>query len=315
MKPAAIGTGLLAATLVLSAQDAQKLADEKRVVQYRYNTTETTAINDNAMFISREFGDETRAIKNAPYSADSVTETTQVLADGNRISHKQTASTFRDSEGRTRREQSIEAIGPFSGKGMKLVHISDPVSGVSYTLDPESKTATKMPAIKSAMITRAGQTAVPGEGVVYFRSNTQVLHGPEAEGQVEALRKKVTAEVNETIRKNVSSEVKSMTSAKRESLGKQVMEGLQVEGSRSTRTIAAGEIGNDRAIDIVSERWFSPELQLTVMTRTLDPRSGETAFKLTNIRRSEPARYLFEVPADYKINEDGKFEMKIERKD
>ena len=92
-------------------------------------------------------------------------------------------------------------------------------------------------------------------------------------------------------------------------------EGLQVEGTRTTRTIAAGEIGNDRPIDIVSERWYSPELQLTVMSRTLDPRSGETVFKLTNLRRAEPARYLFEIPADYKINESGKFEMKIERKD
>ena len=303
MKPAAIGTGLLAATLVLSAQDAQKLADEKRVVQYRYNTTETTAINDNAMFISREFGDENRAIKNAPYSADSVTETTQVLADGNRISHKQTASTFRDSEGRTRREQSIEAIGPFSGKGMKLIHISDPVSGVSYSLDPESKTATKMPAIKSAMITRVGQTAVPGEGVVYFKSTTTTTTGPDAKGQIDAMKKKLTAEVE------------AMASAKKESLGKQMMEGLQVDGSRTIRTIPAGQIGNDRAIDVVSERWFSPELQLTVKTRTVDPRSGETVFKLTNISRSEPARYLFDVPADYKINEDGKFEMKIERKD
>ena len=303
MKLAAIGTGFLAASMVLSAQDPQKLADEKRVVQYRTITTESTAINDNVMFFSREFGDEIRAVKNQPYSADSITETTQVLADGNRISHKQTASTFRDGEGRTRREQSIEAIGPFSGKGMKLIHIADPVAGTSYTLDPESKTATKMPSIKSAMITRSGQADTHGEGIVHFKSEMRTAGGAHMEGHVEELHKKLSAEA------------KSAASSKRETLGKQIMEGLQVEGSRTTRTIAAGEIGNDRPLDIVSERWYSPELQATVMSRTVDPRSGETVFKLTNVRRAEPARYLFEVPADYKINEGGKFEMKIERKD
>ncbi len=81
------------------------------------------------------------------------------------------------------------------------------------------------------------------------------------------------------------------------------------------RMCGAAEIGDDRPIDIVSERWSSPELQLTVISRTLDPRSGKTLFKLANLRRVEPARYLFDVPADYKINEGGKFEMKIDRKD
>ena len=64
--------------------------------------------------------------------------------------------------------------------------------------------------------------------------------------------------------------------AKKESLGKQLIEGVEAEGTRSTVTIAAGEIGNERAIEIVSERWYSPELQTVVMTRHSDPRFGET---------------------------------------
>ena len=87
MKLTAIGTGLLAASTLL-AQDPQKLAGEKRVLQFRYNTTESTVINDNTMFFSREFSDETRAITGAPYSADSITETTQVLADVERLLSK-----------------------------------------------------------------------------------------------------------------------------------------------------------------------------------------------------------------------------------
>ena len=74
-------------------------------------------------------------------------------------------------------------------------------------------------------------------------------------------------------------------------------------GTRSTFTIPAGQIGNERPIDIVSERWYSPELQTIVMTRNSDPRTGETIYKLTNIQRSEPMRSLFEVPADYTLKE------------
>ena len=75
------------------------------------------------------------------------------------------------------------------------------------------------------------------------------------------------------------------------------IEGVEAEGTRTTVTIPAGEIGNERAIEIVSERWYSPELQLVVMTRHSDPRLGETTYKLTNINRTEPAKTLFEVPA------------------
>ena len=80
---------------------------------------------------------------------------------------------------------------------------------------------------------------------------------------------------------------------------------LSVQGKRVTRTIAAGEIGNDRPLEIVTETWFSPELQVVVMSRTTDPRSGDSVYKLTNVSRAEPDRSLFEVPADYQIREDG----------
>ena len=91
--------------------------------------------------------------------------------------------------------------------------------------------------------------------------------------------------------------------AKKESLGTQTMEGVNVEGSRTTSTIEAGAIGNDRPIQVVSERWYSPELQTAVMTRHNDPRVGEEIFRLTNVRRGEPGAYLFQVPAGYQTVE------------
>jgi len=293
---------MIASALTLSAQDAQqKAAAEKRVAEHRTTiTTVSDSYRSNATFFTREF-DDLKPVKNAPYAADSVTETTQVLADGNRISHKQTASMFRDSEGRTRREQNIEAIGPFAGKGMKLIHISDPVAGAAFTLQPDTKVATKMAPVKLAMPMRTSQAGAPPAGVVTFQRTDAGGHSMDpqiAEATLKAM-----------------AEAKSMAASKKESLGKQLMEGLQVEGTRTTHTIAAGEVGNERPIEIVTERWYSPDIQATVMSKTVDPRAGTTIFKLTNVRRNEPSRDLFEVPADYKINEGGRIEMRMERKD
>lgn len=91
--------------------------------------------------------------------------------------------------------------------------------------------------------------------------------------------------------------------SKKESLGKQKFDGIEADGTRTTFTIPAGKIGNELPINIVSERWYSNELQTVVMTRHSDPRHGETVYRLTDINRSEPARQLFEVPSDYKLKE------------
>lgn len=88
---------------------------------------------------------------------------------------------------------------------------------------------------------------------------------------------------------------------KTESLGKQMIEGVEAEGTRTTTTIPAGKIGNERDIEITSERWYSTELQTVVMSKQDDPRTGVNLYRLTNITRDEPARTLFEVPADYTI--------------
>ena len=90
-----------------------------------------------------------------------------------------------------------------------------------------------------------------------------------------------------------------------ENLATQTMEGVQVTGVRTTQTIAAGKIGNDRPINIVTEVWTSPELKTIVLSKRNDPRSGEQTFKLTNIQRGEPDASLFTVPSDFKINGNG----------
>jgi Ca2+-binding EF-hand superfamily protein len=91
---------------------------------------------------------------------------------------------------------------------------------------------------------------------------------------------------------------------KTESLGKKILEGVAVEGTRTTIEISAGRVGNDKPLQIVTERWYSAELQTVVMTRHIDPLMGEQVFRLVNIRRGEPARELFLVPNDYKVESD-----------
>jgi hypothetical protein len=195
-----------------------------------------------------------KTVKGAPYSATAITESVQTLSNGARITRSTTASVYRDGEGRTRTEQTLGAIGPYSpaGEAPQMTFIQDPIAGVHYVLDPRSKTAQKM----------------------------KDWNGPRPENRPP-----------------------SSSEAKTEALGTRTIEGVQAEGTRSTITIPAGKIGNDRPIDIVSERWYSPDLQVVVLSKHTDPRMGEHTYRLTGINRSEPTRSLFEVPADYTVTE------------
>ncbi len=86
-----------------------------------------------------------------------------------------------------------------------------------------------------------------------------------------------------------------------ESLGTNTIEGVECEGTRTTLTIPAGQIGNEQPIVITNERWYSSKLQTVVLSKRHDPRSGDTTFRLTNIDQSEPSASLFQIPADYTV--------------
>jgi hypothetical protein len=88
-------------------------------------------------------------------------------------------------------------------------------------------------------------------------------------------------------------------------LGTQTINGVAAQGTRITRTIPAGEFGNVKPIVIVTERWYSSELQTYVMTKRTDPVMGDTVTQLTNIQRTEPDASLFKVPADYAVSQGG----------
>jgi hypothetical protein len=201
-------------------------------------------------FISTEMSFSGKVVKHMPYSAEMVTESTQILSDGTKLTRRTTGMIYRDDEGRTRREQSGATAGPFatSGDMQRLIFINDPVAGTSSTIIPDSDTT----------LTKAIPTVNNDEP-------------PETEGSSE----------------NSTSE----------SLGKEVIEGFVAEGTRTTILIPAGRIGNDKPIEIVHERWYSPELQTILLSKHRDPRWGETVYKLHNIDRSAPDQSLFSLPA------------------
>jgi hypothetical protein len=84
-------------------------------------------------------------------------------------------------------------------------------------------------------------------------------------------------------------------------LGSRDFDGVRADGKKTMWTIPAGRIGNNLPIEIVSERWHSPDLNVVVFTRHADPRSGERTYRLENIKREEPSAELFKVPADYAL--------------
>jgi hypothetical protein len=250
-------------------------------------------------------GVESRFVKGAPYSAEAVTETLQVLGDGNRISRKSVTRIYRDSEGRTRRE-NLNANGEVTA-----VNISDPVAESQYTLNPATKTAYRSMVMASGrgggfsaakvesgtpgtVVARSGEAerkaetekalAAAGGGGGAGGTRAMVVYPAEGPGTV-MIRTPGTGSTTKT------------------DLGQQVIDGVLATGSRSTTVITAGAIGNDKPIDIVSEQWFSEDLQVLVMTKHSDPRSGDTIYRLTNVIQAEPHRSLFEVPPDYTLKE------------
>ena len=261
---------------------------------------------DTFMFVSSEMSLDGKTVKGAPYSAQAISEHTQTLQDGNRIVHKSTAAVYRDSEGRTRRDQTLNAVGSYTAAGAppQTFFINDPVANVNYILEPDTKTARRVDLSKRPARREFG----PARGArERGEQRVQVVTGDKAAdgGQVEVSVARSGGVRAEADAKNV----------KKESLGKQTIEGVAAEGTRYTRTIAAGEIGNEQAINIVSESWYSAELQTVVMSKHSDPRMGESSYRLTSINRSEPAASLFQVPSDYSVKDamPPDMQFKIER--
>src|SRR5207247_9132317 len=206
---------------------------------------------------------------------------------------------YGDSLGRQRREQTLPAIGPFTPQGdpPQIISISDPVAGVNYSLNPKERIAVKLPSQPSL-------PNLPNQGVT--KEFNVMVSGPGPAIQ--------SAPALPTMIFCRGAAPNSNEPPKVDQLGWKLIEGVQAEGTRSTITIPAGEIGNDRPIEIIDEQWRSPDLQVIVLSKHSDPRMGETVYSLTNVNRAEPSPALFQFPRDYTLQDKLPMDIKIQRK-
>lgn len=307
------GTAHAAQQVQLTPEQKEKLAKLEAIERDVQNappapSREAAAKLELEKVMRAKIAVEARTISNAPYSAEAVTESTQVLADGNRIARKTTTRIYRDSEGRTRREQ----VG--DNGVVESVSIVDPVAHLSYVLQPESRTAYRDFALLAApAMIRSKMEAVQAVGEKLSAEDRAKLdlekqrrQAPGHEGVVvypDGPPPPPPPAPAPGVRARVGVERIPAGQTVREDLGRQNVEGVAATGSRSTMTIPAGAIGNLQPIKVVSEQWFAPDLQVLVMTKHSDPRTGETTYRLQSIVRAEPDRSLFTVPPDYTLKE------------
>jgi hypothetical protein len=250
-------------------------------------------------------------VKGAPFCAVITTEHTQPFADGNRIHTTDSSTLCRDSEGRTRREAGLNLLGAAAQNAAespqsvalktKLITIVDPVAGFRYMLDSNTKTARKMalpppPNVAGAKSLRRAGAAIKEDRVMVYREGGEpgadVVFGNVFINNEEGPNGQAPATEN---------------------LGDQTLDGIHATGTRVSTTIPAGKMGNEQPIVVTSERWYSPELKATIMTKHNDPWAGELKTQFTNVNTSEPDTSLFVVPSDYKVVEEkgGPFTIKL----
>ena len=291
--------------------DVKALVAQARELARRARPDEATllALDDALMslspsmaFVANEFGNPREIVKNAPYTAEAVTETIQLLPDGNRIVRKSTALLARDGAGRTRQERKDDAR---SG-----VYIYDPMEGRSIVLNENKRTATWVPRVPMPPEPPPPPRARPGTrdvevqpGRVIVRRNGDGDAAGEQDVRVEVIRIGRGEHVDglpPPPMPPLTLPLVPRGKGETKSLGMREFDGIKAEGRQTTHTIPAGEIGNEKPIVVTSERWFSPDLHVVVYAKTSDPRAGETIYRLTGVKRGEPPADLFKVPADYK---------------
>jgi hypothetical protein len=276
-------------------------AQETRDVSFQAVTPPPVA----GVAVGMSFKDSLTPVKGAPYQATVTNESVQTLADGNRIVQSSSGNTARDSQGRTRQDAVLPAIGPLAAaEAPRLIFIQDPVAEVSYTLNMADKTAQKIPMPPALPAGAPGNEA----GATFYKQMgpvTAVDAAPAHSAEVLSTETAPAPPQAGTVRtmmfqKFIAEGEGQLTT---EDLGTQTLEGIVVTGVRTTRTIPPGQIGNEKPIIITTEVWTSPELKTIVSSKRVDPRIGEQTFKLTNIVRTEPDPSLFVIPPDFKLTE------------
>jgi hypothetical protein len=204
-----------------------------------------------------------KVVTGEPYTAQAVTSTVNTLPNGTNISRQITAQIARDNQGRTMRSETFSGFGAAgSQNAANIVSIFDPVANQRI----EYNTSTKIAHV-FVLPTKSNESEEGSSEETHANHNK--LNRP-GQGNVQS-----------------------------ESLGAQTISGLSAEGTRTTRTIPAGAIGNNKPIVSTDEKWYSSDLQIVLQSTRNDPRVGQVTYTVSNLQRAEPNASLFQVPAGY----------------
>lgn len=275
-----------------------------------------------------------------PMAAQFVTEHHQSFTDGNQISRATHSAIYRDAQGRIRRESQLSVPGlPAGVVASTFITIVDHHVGYGYVLDPQEMVAHRYelngPApsyIARLSAQGSGTTLFSAQTVSQAASGSAPVPAPAASGESHwklhgfARRTRQSNDPasapgamgsSDHANSGFLPEDSSIASAptmridqpflaapnpvRTENLGEKMILGFLTTGTRVITTLPAGQIGNDRPIDIVSEQWFSPELELVMRSLHRDPWAGEFITTVTKISRGDQAAALFEVPESYKV--------------
>lgn len=221
-------------------------------------------------------------VLDAPFWADAITTVRLTLPDGSRLEQSTTARYYRDRTGRGRVElmmDGLKAPSTTAERHIRTIVSPAPDGKTVMTLDPETRTA-RYQARYFAAFAAGGENrfAVPIGGVQFL----------------------IVRRARDLFRDEAGSSAGDLV--RDESLGTRRIEDVDTIGRRITMTVPAGRSRNDRPIEMVDERWESPELQLVIAAHSSDSRTGEVEYRLTNIRRVQPPADLFVIPPDYTID-------------
>jgi hypothetical protein len=217
-----------------------------------------------------------------PVSGTEEQRSKQTLSDGTEIATSESDQFYRDSAGRTRVEMPGRTV------------IVDPVARVTVTLNANTKTARKMD-MPAAPEPRVGVAFQPPQVKTMGSSTYTITVGDGSSTTT------VTSSDPVVVARGGRVGRGDAENRQHEDLGVESLNGALASHTRDTLTIPQGQIGNNRDIHVVNERWYSDDLQMLVKTVNSDPRFGENTYELTNISRDEPDASLFQIPSDYKV--------------
>ncbi len=302
------------------ATPAQPAAAQQEAVRVQFDSMEMVPAGDHPALAGAMLGIRGNTVKNAPYSAETVSERVQTLADGNQIDEQTSSMSYRDSAGRTRQELR-------DSKGeVRAVTLRDAEGKVTWILHPQDKTAIQGGDFGAMARTRIAQRRMEGK--------LPAVERKAAPGGEEIIVKRVerAGEAGDGVRKDVriwvmrnlsdgqggahtgmatqlvpmlagtAGEMKWAAKASTRELGTRDFDGVKAEGKLRSYEIPAGEVGNRNPIVVSDESWYAPQLQITLYTKHSDPRSGDLIFRVKGLKREEPAPALFVVPPDYTVH-------------